>query len=238
MERLASEAAGQGADLLLLPELFLSGYNVGSAIRQLAEPRDGPSARAVSATASSAGIAIGYGYPERASEGVYNSALVIDRTGETIANYRKTHLWGRYERAQFAAGQCSDIFSLGRFRFGILICYDLEFPEPARDLSLGGADAIMGLSATSAPYPVVPRHLIPTRAYENRMFVLFSNHAGEELGLRYVGESCVAAPDGEILVGCGQGEELAFATMDLSRYATFRRDHNYTADRRPEIYRS
>jgi predicted amidohydrolase len=237
MKRLAVEATGQGSDLLLLPELFLSGYNIGVAARTLAEPRDGASAMAVASIAASTGIAIAYGYPERGAEGVYNSALVVDRAGKTVANYRKAHLWGEYERAQFVPGRSSDSFVLDGVRFGILICYDIEFPEPARDLSLSGADAIMALSATSAPYPVIPRHLVPTRAYENRVFVLFCNHAGEELGLRYAGESCVAAPDGEILASCRQAEGLAFATIDLSRYAAYRREHNYADDRRPELYR-
>jgi 5-aminopentanamidase len=238
LERLAVEAAGRGADLLLLPEFFLSGYNVGAAIRELAEPRDGSAAKAVATIAASAGIAIAYGYPERTSEGVYNSAMVIGRTGEIVAGYRKIHLWGDDERMQFLAGRSCDVFSLGGLRFGILICYDLDFPEMARGLALSGADAIMALSATTAPYAVVPRHLIPARAYENRLFVLFSNRTGEEHGLRYAGESCVAAPDGEILASCGQAEELAFATLDLPRYAAFRRDHRYGDDRRPEIYRT
>jgi 5-aminopentanamidase len=237
MQRLAAEAAGQGADLLLLPELFLSGYNIGAAIQELAEPRDGASAKAVAAIAASTGIAIAYGYPERAAEGIYNSALVVGRTGEVVASYRKTHLWGEYERGQFLAGQSSDIFALGGIRFGILICYDLELPEMVRSLSLSGADAIMGLSATSAPYPVVPRHLIPTRAYENQLFVLFCNRTGEERDLAYAGESCVAAPDGEILASCGLEEGLVLATLDLPRYAAFRRDHRYADDRRPELYR-
>jgi predicted amidohydrolase len=237
MERLATDAAASGADLLLLPELFLSGYNVGATVRELAEPLDGPSAARAGTIAAKAGLAIAYGYPERAPEGVYNSAAVLDRKGRTVANYRKTHLWGDYERAQFLPGQASNLFDLDGLRLGFMICYDIDFPELARGLALAGADAIIALSATTAPYPVVPRHLIPARAYENRLFVLYANRAGEEQGLRYAGESCIAAPDGSILASCGQGEELAIGAVDLERYAAFKHNHRYETHRRPELYR-
>jgi 5-aminopentanamidase len=86
MQRLADNAAAQGADLLLLPELFLSGYNIGHQAQQLAEPCEGPSARVAGAIAARAGLAIIYGYPERESESVYNSALMLDKSGQPLAN--------------------------------------------------------------------------------------------------------------------------------------------------------
>ena len=238
MERLAADAARQGGDLLLLPELFLSGYNIGADVQRLAEPLDGPSAGAARDIAAEAGIAIAYGYPERAPEGVYNSAAIIDRSGRFIANYRKTHLWGPYERAQFLPGQRSEVFELDGIRFGFMICYDIDFPELSRGLALAGADAIIALSATTASYPVVPRHLIPARAYENRLFVFYADRAGEERGLAYAGESCIAAPDGSVVASCGQDEALVVGIADFERFAPFRRDHRFGGDRRPELYRT
>jgi len=236
MGRLADTAAAQGADLLLLPELFLSGYNIGDQAQRLAEPGNGPAAAAASAIAAKAKLAIIYGYPERGTEAVYNSALMLDKTGQHIANYRKTHLWGDFERRQFRPGANVTLIELAGVRFGIMICYDIDFPELARRYALDGADAIIALSATTAPYPVVPRRLIPARAYENRLFVLFSDRAGTEHGMTYAGESCVAAPDGEIVAACGQGEELVIAEIDFDRYRQFRQDHRFTEDRRPELY--
>jgi predicted amidohydrolase len=201
MQRLAQDAASRGADLLLLPELFLTGYNIGTAIPDLAEPLDGPSAKAVAAIAKAAGLAIAYGYPERTAEGLYNAGLIFDR------------------------------------RLGFMICYDIDFPEVARSIALAGVDAIIALSATSKPYHVVPRHLIPARAYENRLFFAFLNRAGQENGLSYAGESCIAAPDGEVIAQCGDGEELVIGTLDVDAYATFRHDHQYKSDRRPHLYR-
>jgi predicted amidohydrolase len=236
MARLAGAAAAQGADLLLLPELFLSGYNIDDRVQRLAEPDDGPSATAASAIAAKAKLAILYGYPERRAEAVYNSALLLDKTGQSIANYRKTHLWGDFERRQFRSGANAPLFKFAGAQFGIMICYDIDFPELSRRYALDGADVILALSATTAPHPVVPRRLIPARAYENRIFVAFCDRAGSEHGLAYAGESCVAAPDGEIVVACGQGEELAIADIDFDRYRQFRQDHRFTEDRRPELY--
>jgi len=236
MKRLAGEAAAHVADMLLLPELFLTGYNVGAVIRDLAESAGGSSARAAAAIAERAGIAIAFGYPERAAAGIYNSAMLLDRAGRQVANYRKTHLWGEYERSQFLPGEWTEPFDFGGIRAALLICYDLELPEMVRSVALRGADAILVLSATSEPYPIVPRHIVPARAYENGVFVLFSNHAGEEMGLRYCGASCAAAPDGSILAACGEGEGLAFATVDPAGYADYRRDHDHKAHRRPELY--
>lgn len=236
MARLAGQAAAGGADLLLLPELFLSGYNIGDEVQQLAERRDGPSATAAGVIAKKAGLAIVYGYPERGAEGVYNSALMLDRAGNPVANYRKTHLWGDFERRQFRAGADAALFEFAGARFGLMICYDIDFPELARQYAMNEADAIIALSATTAPYPVVPRRLIPARAYENRLFVLFCDRAGTERGLAYAGESCAAAPDGEIVASCGLGEELVIAEVDFGRYRSFRRDHRFAEDRRPDLY--
>jgi len=238
MERLAKEAAARGADLLLLPELFLSGYNVGAAISDLAEAREGPSAIAAAAIAKAVDIAIAYGYPERAPEGIFNTALVLDRQGRVVANYRKSHLWGAEERTHFLPGRESAIFMLGGLRFGFMICYDIDFPEFSRTLALAGVDAIIALSATTKPYHVVSRRLIPARAYENRLFFLFANRAGEEHGMSYSGESCIAAPDGELIAQCGDGEELVIGTVDADSYAAFRRDHQYKADRQLHLYQT
>ncbi|HWA45053.1 MAG TPA: carbon-nitrogen hydrolase family protein [Hypericibacter adhaerens] len=236
MRRLAREAATQGAALLLLPELFLSGYNIGDAVPGLAEPSEGPSAIAAGAIAAEAGLAILYGYPERAAGAVYNSALLLDRTGRPVANYRKTHLWGEFERAQFQPGTATCLFDFAGARFGLMICYDIDFPELARRYALGGADAILAISATTAPYSVVPRKLIPARAYENQLFMLFCDRTGGEHGLDYAGESGVAAPDGEILAACSREEALLIAELDFERYRQSRAGWRFADDRRPELY--
>jgi predicted amidohydrolase len=237
MERLAEQAAADRAALLVLPELFLTGYNIGAAVAALAEPCNGPSAEAIAAIARRLGLCIAYGYPERTADGVYNSAAVIDRNGRLLANYRKIHLWGDFESTQFRPGRTSELFELDGQRLGLMICYDLDFPELARSLALAGADGAITISATTVPYTIVPRQVVPTRAYENSMFVVFANRAGEEHGQRYTGESCIAGPDGSILLSCGETEMLATVDLAPARYADYRREHRYMQDRRPELYR-
>ena len=98
MRRFAFSAARQQADLIIFPELFLTGYNIGSAAHSLAEPADGPSYQKAAEIARKADIALLYGYSERLGTDVYNAALLIDRKGRARANYRKTHLYGSYEK--------------------------------------------------------------------------------------------------------------------------------------------
>src|SRR5690606_31692905 len=148
-----------------------------------------------------------------------------------------SHLWGDAERRDFLLGDAPAIFEVDGVHAAFMICYDLDFPEVARKPALDGVDAIISISATTDPYHVVPRSLIPARAYENRVFVLFANRTGSEHGLEYVGESCLAAPDGSFLVQGGTDEGLLIGEINLGRYAPFRRDHDYRADRRAELYR-
>lgn len=237
MDRLAAEAAAAKVDLLVLPELFLSGYNVGDGIESLAEPADGPASRQAAAIARRSGIAIAYGYPERAATGIYNTVALIGPDGDILASYRKAHLWGAWERRRFLAGEQPALFSFGGLRCAFMICYDLDFPEIARQLALAGAELIVSISATTHPFHIVPRCLVPARAYENRFFVLFANRTGTENGTAYVGESCVVAPDGSFLAQAGAEAGLILADIVREDFAGFIADNAYRGDRRPDLYR-
>ena len=157
----ALAAAAQGADLIIFPELFLSGYNIGQTVQELAEPADGPACRQASQIAREANIAILYGYPEKLDTAVYNSALLIDRTGNTRANYRKTHLFGNYEKRFFQPGDALIMAQLEGLNIGILICYDVEFPEAVRALMYAGADLIAVPTALMKDYCRVAEHVVP-----------------------------------------------------------------------------
>lgn len=140
LHQLALEA--KGADLLVLPEMFLTGYNIGiDAVSVLAEVHNGESAQQIARIAKTAGIAILYGYPERTEDGqIYNAVQLIDANGERLCNYRKTHLFGDLDHSMFSAGPDEfPLVELNGWKLGFLICYDLEFPENARRLALAGA---------------------------------------------------------------------------------------------------
>lgn len=232
------ERAGRsGADLLVLPEMWLSGYNIGEQAHELAESRDGPAAAEVAEIARAAGMAVVYGYPEREGEDVYNSARLIDASGNASANCRKAHLFGPTERQLFAPGSTElSVLSLGDVRIGMLICYDVEFPEAVRTLCLRGADLVVVPTALMQPYGFVSTHVVPTRAYENQAFVAYANRCGREGDLTYVGGSCICGPGGEELARAAADEEMIVATVDTARRREQAETFWFFDDRRRDLY--
>ena len=223
LEERAAAAASLGARLLICPAMFLSGYSIGAeAAARLAEPADGPAFASAAAIARKTGLALLYGYPERGAGGaIYNAVRLVGRDGQGLADYRKCHLFGELDRAMFRAGSGpSALVDLCGVRIGLLICYDVEFPESVRLLALAGADLVAVPTALMDPFEVVARTVVPARAID----------------LRYCGQSCVVGPDGADLARAGRGEELILAELDLERLAASRRDNTYLADRRPELY--
>lgn len=152
LHRVAMEA--NGSDLLVLPEMFMTGYNIGAeAVSTLAEVYNGEWAQQIGRIAKAAGLAIVYGYPERTADGqIYNAVQLIDSTGERLANYRKSHLFGDLDRSMFSPGEADlPVVELNGWKLGFLICYDLEFPENARRLALAGAELIVAADSQHDP---------------------------------------------------------------------------------------
>ena len=232
----ALAAAAQGADLIIFPELFLSGYNIGQTVQELAEPADGPACRQASQIARDANIAILYGYPEKLDTAVYNSALLIDRTGNTRANYRKTHLFGNYEKRFFQPGDALIMAQLEGLNIGILICYDVEFPEAVRALMQAGADLIAVPTALMKGYCRVAEHVVPARAYESEIYVAYVNRCGSEEDLTYCGRTCLVGPDGRDILRAGVAEKLLIAGIDKKAIAQERETNPILKDLRPDLY--
>ena len=232
-------ACGSGADLVVTPEMFLTGYDVGAgAVRALAEPAGGPSFDQVSALARAHRVAVLYGYPERAGDTVYNAVQLVGPDGARLAAYRKTHLFGDLDRTSFSASPVPpEVVELHGWNLGLLICYDAEFPEIVRGLALRGADVVLVPTANMLDYDVVPDVLVPARAYENQVYVAYANYVGREGALTYGGLSCVAGPSGVPVARAGRDEELLVADLDRAALDASRRDTPYLADRRPELYR-
>ena len=238
IERAARDAAARAADLVVFPELFTTGYNLGGGLRELAEPIDGPQVRALGATATAAGIAILCGWPERAQDRIFNAAILVDSDGAVVANHRKLHLFGAMEASVFATGQDLTMAEIGGLRLGILICYDVEFPEAVRALALRGADLVAVPTALMTPYSEVARLIVPARAAENQMFVAYANRTGREGDLTYLGLSCICDPDGNDLARGWEDEALLTADLDRVAMAATRGAQFYLRDRRPELYKA
>jgi predicted amidohydrolase len=242
-----AEAVAAGAQVVVLPELATSGYVFDSAeeARSCAEPPDGPTLRSWShALAGSDAFAIG-GFCELAEEGVlYNSAALVDANG-LVAVYRKIHLWDR-EKLFFEPGSdCAPVVETRFGRIGVQVCYDLNFPEVARGLTLGGADLIV-LPTNSPRFPRPdgerPMEIVlaMASAHLNHVFFAMCDRCGHERGVEWVGGSVVCDEWGWILAGPpeGFGAGLVLADCDLSRARTkaWNERNDVLGDRRPELY--
>lgn len=233
----AHQAADAGARLLLASELFLSGYAVGGALPALAESADGPGAEQVAKIAAECGLAIGYGYPERDGEALYNAVQLIGPDGTRLAGYRKTHLFGEFEKSFFTPGDEPVVQAdLDGVRLGLLICYDVEFPENVRAHALAGTELLLVPTALMRPYEIVAQTVVPVRAWESQLYVAYANRCGPEGEFHFAGLSCLAAPDGTVRARAGLGEDLLVADVDPGLLRASRAGNPYLDDRRPELY--
>jgi predicted amidohydrolase len=240
-------AAAAGAEVVVLPELVTTGYAFESAqeSRSLAERADGPSLRAIAALAAEHDLVIVGGFAELAAgQQVYNSAFLIDRSG-LRAVYRKVHLWAD-ERRWFTPGRHpAPVVDTDRGRIGILVCYDLEFPEWPRIAALAGADLLA--VPTNWPASPVPRGERPIEviraqasASVDRVFVAVCDRVGPERGMRWVGGSAIIGPHGYPLAlaeaGGGAQTLLARCALAQARDKSTSAVNDVVADRRPELY--
>ena len=240
LRRLAArtaEAAKMGAGLLLLPELDWGGYGHAETTRTRALSRIELQARLAPMARTNA-VDIVIGYPEQDGGAIHNSVLWVGARGELVANYRKLHLWGDYERAVFTAGDNRPpLVARHGLTFGLLICFDLDHAVTAQDLARRGADVILVSSATSAPYHMVPRAQAPARAYENAVFLAFCNRSDSDGETPFIGESRVLAPDASILAANeARDAQMIAARIVPQDFAEWRQLHSYHDALRLDLY--
>ena len=229
----AERASAGGAALLVAPELALTGYGAGEAIRDLAEPADGPQVQRLQAMARRHRIALVAGFAERAEARVFNSLAFVEGEGAPKV-YRKTHLYADYERALFTPGKPqATLHAFHGLTLGFLICYDVEFPENVRRLARAGAELVLVPTALpQGPFAAfIATSVVPVRAFENQVFVAYANHAGRDDRFAYAGLSRVAGPDGASLTAASDDREvLLFADIDPGAYEASRHANTYLAD--------
>lgn len=214
----------------------MSGYKIPDQVASVAEPVDGRFMLAVASIAREAGLAILCGYPEQSAAGVYNSAALFGSDGTLLLNHRKLHLSGPYEKSHFITDANSvQIADVGGVKVAPLICYDVEFPEAVRAAALAGAELVAVPTALVDQFAFLTRTLIPTRAFENGIFVAYANHAGSEADLSYCGLSTVARPDGSFKQAKGAGEALLIVSIDTDEIAGCRARLPYLTDRRGDL---
>lgn len=237
IEDAARDAAASGASILVCPEMSATGYNIGPLIAERAEPADGPIAARIADIARESGIALVYGYPEADAGVVYNSVQVIDPSGRPLANYRKTHLFGELDRSHFAPGEELTVqFDYAGIRCGILICYDVEFPEAVRAHADQGTQWLIVPTGLMSPYEFIAQKVVPARAYESQLYLTYVNRTGTEAELEYCGFTGAIAPDGTELARAGRHQELLIADIDLDVLHRSRKTNTHLEDRRTDLY--
>jgi predicted amidohydrolase len=242
-----SAAADRGARVIVLPELANSGYvfeNLGELSRE-AEPADGPTIREWEQLAHERKVIIVSGFAEAGDDGLfYNSAVLIDETG-LRARYRKGHLWDTEKNNLFTrGGDAPPVVDTAVGRIGVVVCYDLEFPEWVRAVALAGAD----LLCAPVNWPLFPRPegerpseivKVQAGASVNRMFIAVADRAGRERGQDWLGGSVIVDADGYPVTEITLGEEaMLVATVDLTeaRNKSVSERNDVHGDRRPELY--
>ncbi len=230
LESAIEQAARTETQLLLCPELYQCGYNAGEAIRDRAEPIDGPFFRAVQELAQRWSIAVAYGYPEAAGDRLYNAVALVDAEGSLLANHRKLALPSAYEKLYFDSHHGLTLCDFAGWRVALLICYDVEFPETARAAALAGAELILAPTALAEEWSVVAEKVIPARAFENGIYLAYANFAGVEKGLRYFGGSRIVGPDGLELATADHSPTLIFADLERGAVERARKRLAYLTD--------
>jgi predicted amidohydrolase len=249
LQAVASQIQSIEADLIVLPELFTSGYFFQSRedLARVAEPiPEGRSTQALRDWAASLDATLVAGLAEREGDRFYNSALVVRPTG-TVHTYRKVHLFYE-ETTLFEPGDLGfRVFEVTTregqpYRLGVMVCFDWYFPEAARTLALRGADVIAHPSNLVLPH--CP-DAMPVRARENHVFTITANRHGEEEKegetLTFIGMSEVCDPSGTILRRAGEStDEVGVVEFDPHEARDRRlNEHNdVLGDRRPETYAS
>jgi predicted amidohydrolase len=194
------------ADLIVFPELYLSGY-VLDGIEDLAVRPDGPELQNVADIARESSTALIFGAPEHVESGVANSAFCVGEHGKVSAVYRKVQLFGGDESDAFVAGDELLVVELCGVKIGLMICFDVEFPEVARALARGGAELLVTISANMEPFGNDHAVFCSARALENGLPHFYVNQVGQVGNLNFVGGSTAVSPDGETYAQAGFPQE-------------------------------
>ena len=242
IERLSRSAKRDhsGLDLLVLPELGVTGYSAGEEFFDLAEPwPEGEGLQRLSVLAAELGVVLVAGYAEAGEtpDVIYDSAAVFDRDGTPVASYRKTHCLDT-ERRFFANGDELPLITTSAGRLGVMICWDGAFPEVARTHALAGADLLVMIGAWEDPYVRDWDLVVSARAYDNVIPLVAVNRAGADGAAHFSGHSRVVDCLGVTVAELGAEEDgLVVGSVDLERTQELRAGYgSQLRDRRPGLY--
>lgn len=248
MSEMVNKIASQHrVDLIVFPELVTSGYELGVRFTEVAERIPGPSINLLSKRANEFGVYVAFGMvsKERVESVLYNSAVLIGPEGDLVEVYNKVHLRGE-ERMAFREGFKLPIAQTEIGNIGMMIGYDLAFPEVARTLTLEGADLLLCMANWETAQMDEWKTYVRARAYENSVFVAAVNRVGEDVTLSFGGESMVVGPRGQVYASLAEDtdsetgapkEGFVIAKIDLTDVRKYREEFQFIQNRQPLAYR-
>ncbi|MFO8033874.1 MAG: carbon-nitrogen hydrolase family protein [Candidatus Bipolaricaulota bacterium] len=239
-------AQEQGAQLVLLPETFTTGYNVADRLSEVAEPIPGPTTEMLADVAQEREVHIYGSLIESSATGYHNTGVLISPSGEILAAYRKVHLFAT-EKEVFVPGDRPAVVQTELGRFGLTICMDLLFPEYIRGLVLSGAQYILNTTDWLRWGPIdqwgwcheQPVAVARTRALENTVGLAMACQWGSEGEFVKFGHSCMVSPSGMVLAGLREGEGAVVHELSLEGVENWRKIGTYLEDRKVhrDLYR-
>jgi predicted amidohydrolase len=239
LERMLLEAvsASPKPDVIMFPEMWNTGYALDR-IHELADVNGEKTVAFLSAFSRKYGVFIvGGSIAEKKGGDVRNTVYVFDREGNKIADYSKIHLFRLMDEEKFlASGDRIGSVQLGDVPSGVMICYDIRFPELARKLALGGAKVLFVPAEWPKPRLHHWRTLLMARAIENQMFVVSCNRVGVSGTTDFFGHSMVIDPWGEVIAEGGETENIIRAAINMEDVDRVRRTIPVFEDRRPSLY--
>jgi omega-amidase len=247
-EMISKIASQQKVDLIVFPELITSGYELGVRFTELAQRVPGPTVNLIAQRANEYGVYIAFGMvtKERVESVLYNSAVLVGPDGELLDVYNKIHLRGE-ERMAFREGYKLPVIETEIGNIGLMLGYDLAFPEVSRSLVLDGADLLCVMANWEASAVDEWKTYVRARAYENAVFVVAANRVGEDVTLTFGGESMIVGPRGQIHASLANEtdpesgaplEGFSVARIDLDEVRKNREEYQLIQNRQPTVYKS
>ncbi len=241
-EALMRGAAALGADIVLVPETFTTGYNVGDRISSVSDTVPGRTTDALAKLCRELRIHFYGSLIEREGTRYHNAGVLISPKGELLARYRKVHLFSA-EKQMFEPGSEAQVVKTELGTVGLTICMDLLFPEYIRGLVLSGAEYILNSTDWLRYGPIdawqwhykQPRALATIRALENTVCLAMACQWGTEGDFTKFGHSCIVSPSGRVLAGIEEGEGVVVHDLDIKNVGEWRAIASYLEDRKTHL---
>jgi predicted amidohydrolase len=241
-------ASQQKVDLIVFPELATSGYELGVRFTELAQRIPGPTVNLMAQRAAEFGVYIAFGMvtKEKVESVLFNSAVLVGPDGEMLGSYNKVHLRGE-ERMAFREGFRLPVIETEIGTIGLVLGWDLAFPEVARALTLDGAELLCVLANWETAQAEEWRTFVRARAFENALYVAASNRVGEDVTLNFGGESMIVGPRGKTYASLAEEKDpesgdpregYCVARVDLDEVRKCREEFQTLQSRHPTVYRS